>query len=104
MLQLACGERLQALRGVVEVDELFLGGLEKNKHADKKLGIGGGGSVGKQIVIGMKERGGKVKGMKLENTQKDTFQRVVLKNVDRDAIVYTDEFSGYVGLDSKWGV
>ena len=102
-LRLACGKRLEALRGVVEVDELFLGGLEKNKHADKKLNIGGGGSAGKQIVIGMRERGGKVKGMKIENTQKDTLQRVVLKNVDRDATICTDEFSGYVGLDSKWG-
>ena len=43
------------LFGTVEVNETFIGGLEKNKHADKKLHAGRGG-VGKSIVIGMKDR------------------------------------------------
>ena len=43
------------LFGTVEVNETFIGGLEKNKHADKKLHAGRGG-VGKSTVIGMKDR------------------------------------------------
>ena len=42
------------LRGVVEADEVYLGGLESNKHESRKLRPRGG-FYGKEVVIGMKE-------------------------------------------------
>ena len=42
----ACGNEAQMLQGTVDVDETFIGGLERNKHANKKLNEGRG-SVGK---------------------------------------------------------
>ena len=54
------GGGLEKLRGTVEVDECFVGGLEANKHEYKKL-KSGRGSVGKVAVLGMRERGGRVR-------------------------------------------
>src|SRR3990172_6319160 len=58
-LREACGGRnLRKLKGIIEIDECFIGGLEGNKHANKKLHAGRG-PVGKTAVLGMRERGGR---------------------------------------------
>ncbi len=45
------GGKDNRLSGLIEVDECFVGGLEKNKHAHKKLKAGRG-SVGKTAILG----------------------------------------------------
>src|SRR6266571_845557 len=57
-LREACGKELEKLRGSIEVDETFIGGLEINKHEADKQNLGRG-SVGKTAVLGMRERGGR---------------------------------------------
>ena len=48
-------DSLPLMTGTVEVDETYVGGLEKNKHWKKKSKAGRG-AVGKFPVIGVRER------------------------------------------------
>src|SRR6202020_2152275 len=63
-LREACGNDTTMLKGLIEVEQGYIGGKEKNKHANKKLHKGRGTST-KTAVIGMRERGGRVKAMTL---------------------------------------
>jgi transposase-like protein len=100
-LREACGGKLDKLRGMIEIDEMYIGGKESNKHEHKKLKTGRG-TVGKTAVIGMRERGGRTVAMPLQSTDANTLQTVIHKSVELGSMLFTDEHAGYVGLDNQF--
>lgn len=97
-LREACGKDLDKLRGSVEIDETFIGGLESNKHETDKLKEGRG-SVGKTPVLGMRERKGRTKALPLKSVSIEEIHNAIYQNVEAGSTLFTDEHGAYSGLD-----
>lgn len=77
----------EMLQGHVELDEAYVGGRRPGKR--------GRGAAGKTIVMGLKERGGRMTAEVIPDVKKVTLREVTLRNVEPGAIVSTDELMSY---------
>ena len=87
----------------VEVDETYVGGKNRNRHADKKVKHSQGRShIDKVPVFGMIERGGKVNATVVPSVTNDELQPRILKTVNIFGKLFTDEWGAYNGLDKYY--
>lgn len=93
------GSKLGGNGGACEVDESFIGGKARNMHvSERKRRITGTGTKDKTAVMGILERGGKIRATVVPNRRKDTLQAEVKKHVEAGAALYTDALLSYEGL------
>lgn len=93
-------ETQEKLEGIVEIDESFVGGKNKNRHRDKKY------NYVKKIknfpdkvpVFGMLERGGKVRAMAVPTVGMKFLRPIIYKNIQLGSTVLSDEYRGYQKL------
>lgn len=97
------GKKLGGNGGEIEVDESFIGGKARNMHvSERKRRITGTGTKDKTAVMGILERGGKVRTLVVPNRRKGTLQAEVRTHVEAGAALYSDALLSYEGLASDY--
>jgi transposase-like protein len=71
-----------------EIDESYVGGKDKNRHASKRKHLHG--TLGKEPVFSLVERGGKGRSFHLPDVKGDTLRGIVRAHLDGKTVVYTD--------------
>jgi len=88
----------EKIKVLAQSDESFVGGKNKNRHADKKVKNSQGRSFkDKTPVLGILEPGeiSQIRTIAIPDTQADTLQPLLEENIEKGAILMTDEWKGY---------
>ena len=96
------------IKGEIEADETFVGGLSKNMHKSRReRTITGTGGSGKTAVLGILQRTSEtqsshVTAKVVENTRGETLQPEIRRVVETGSTLYTDAWASYRGLSDKY--
>lgn len=86
--------------GVTQKTAWFM--LHRIRLAKRRARITGTGGKDKAAVLGMVERGGKVRAAAVDSRSRAELQGRVRESVQAGAAIFTDEFLSYVGLNKDY--
>jgi transposase-like protein len=90
-------QKFRKLMGIVEVDETYIGGKNKNRHWDKRTP--GTGGEGKDTVVGAVERKGNVVARVIAHADTETLNSFIREAIsEKVSLIATDEHPGYGNL------
>jgi transposase-like protein len=93
------------LEGIIEADETYVGGKNKNRHVNKKKGEGTGGRPAlddKTPVVGLLQRDGKVLTFVVPSTGSDILHPIMVDHVASGSTLITDSYRSYYGLEDRY--
>jgi transposase-like protein len=90
------------LKGIVEADEIYIGGKARNMHRSKRDKLGGRGTAGKAPVFALVERGGQLQGLTVANVTGENLKGIMRQYVSPEARIMTDEHGAYKDLDQEY--
>lgn len=97
---------LEKMKGTVEVDETYIGGVARNMHyAKRKAKVTGRGPIGagKAAVMGLLDKHTReVRTAVIDNTDGLTMKPIVRRHVEPGAELHTDKHGGYFGLSREY--
>lgn len=86
---------------IVESDETYVGGKEKNKHAKNRKHLGRG-AVGKQAVLSLVERKGQVRSTHVSAVNAATLRPILAKQLAAKTHLMTDDARHYLPVSGDF--
>lgn len=92
----------EKLHGNVEADETYIGGKVRHPRPGRTGTKAKGPAAGKTTVIGIIERGGKVRAFTVPDNRKNTLLPKLFEHIAPGATVYTDSLASYRTLSESY--